>query len=98
MVADILTKCLSLELFGRHQGALGIFEDETVQRVQMICGLKLHRSDFDEGLDFERIFELCGESDVGQLDCEESVDRNSFCSSSGSERIPLWDLVIILWR
>ena len=54
----------------------------------MICGLKLHGSDFDEGLDFERIFELCGESDVGQLDREESVDRNSFCSSSGSDRIP----------
>ena len=88
MVADILTKCLSLELFGRHQGALGIFKDETVQRVQMICGFKLHGSDFDEGLDFERIFELCDESDVGQLDCEKSVDRNSFCSSSGGDRIP----------
>ena len=88
MVADILTKCLGLELFGRHQGALGIFEDETVQRVQMICGFKLDGSDFDEGLDFERIFELCDESDVGQRDCEASVDRNSFCSSSGSDRIP----------
>ena len=88
MVADILTKCLGLELFGRHQGALGIIEDETVQRVQMICGFKLDGSDFDEGLDFERIFELCDESDVGQRDCEASVDRNSFCSSSGSDRIP----------
>ena len=88
MVADILTKCLGLELFGRHQGALGIFEDETVQRVQMICGFKLDGSDLDEGLDFERAFELCDESDVGQPDCEASVDRNSFCSSSGSDRIP----------
>ena len=38
MVAGILTKCSSLELFGRHQG-LGIFEDETVQRVT--CGLSV---------------------------------------------------------
>ena len=28
MVADIMTKCLSCELFMRHQQALGIFEDE----------------------------------------------------------------------
>ena len=41
MVADILTKCLSMDLFQRHQGALGIFEDETVQKVHMICGMKL---------------------------------------------------------
>ena len=41
MVADILTKCLSVDLFQRHQGALGIFEDETVQKVHMICGMRL---------------------------------------------------------
>ncbi|CAE7725057.1 unnamed protein product, partial [Symbiodinium microadriaticum] len=41
MVADILTKCLSMDLFQRHQGALGIFEDETVQKVHMICGMRL---------------------------------------------------------
>ena len=40
MVADILTKCLSMDLFQWHQGALGIFEDETVQKVHMICGMK----------------------------------------------------------
>ena len=29
-----------MDLFQRHQGALGIFEDETVQKVHMICGMR----------------------------------------------------------
>ena len=40
MVADIMTKCLSCELFMRHQQALGIFEDENVQQVWRICGIR----------------------------------------------------------
>ncbi|CAE7318825.1 unnamed protein product [Symbiodinium sp. CCMP2592] len=45
MVADIMTKCLSWEIFLRHQQALGIFEDENVQQVWRICGIRFSRSD-----------------------------------------------------
>ena len=40
MVADIMTKCLGMEVFERHQNALGIFEDDAVQKVQRICPTK----------------------------------------------------------
>ena len=84
MVADVMTKCLSLELFERHQNALGIFEDDYVQKVHKICGIRF----MEKGFGRTCICDLSSDS-AGECGCEDDYEDESVvheCSGSSSER------------
>ena len=90
MVADIMTKCLSLELFERHQNALGIFEDDYVQKVHTICGIRF----MEKGFGRTCICDLSSDS-TGECGCEddyedESVVHECYGSSSEREKDLIW--------
>ena len=90
MVADIMTKCLSLELFERHQNALGIFEDDYAQKVHRICGIRFMEKEFGRTC----ICDLSSDS-TGECGCEddyedESVVHECYGSSSEREKDLIW--------
>ena len=91
MVADIMTKCLSCELFMRHQQALGIFEDENVQQVWRICGIR-HFEDSD----FYKNHYPC-EVDGCDVTCE-SWSVRSDSGSSTTEASTSAEVVPVLGR
>ena len=90
MVADIMTKCLSLELFERRQNALGIFEDDYAQKVHKICGIRF----MEKGFGRTCICDLSSDS-TGECGCEddyedESVVHECYGSSSEREKDLIW--------
>ena len=89
MVADIMTKCLSCELFMRHQQALRIFEDENVQQVWRICGIR----HFEDSGFYQNHYPC--EVDGCDVTCE-SWSVRSDSGSSTTEASPFAEVVPVL--
>ena len=84
-----MTKCLSCELFMRHQQALGIFEDENVQQVWRICGIR----HFEDSGFYQNHYPC--EVDGCDVTCE-SWSVRSDSGSSTTEASPFAEVVPVL--
>jgi len=94
MVADIMTKCLSWELFLRHQQALGLFEDENVQQVWRICGIRSFEDSY-----VCKNHSRWGDSACEEDDCEVSCESWSIRSDSGSSTTEASSCVeVVPWK